>query len=116
MSVHIFLTLIKDYPDCFYTSFNLTVHPGNSKKKRLLLGPCYLIFRSIVSALVCTLKKFTYEPSVYRKAFIFKTAGVHSSIERSVIQEFPTLNHIDFVLYSNATNQRKCVLFVFLIQ
>ena len=38
-----------------YLSFKRTVHPGNSKNKRLLLDPCHLTFCYIVSVLVCTL-------------------------------------------------------------
>ena len=44
------LTLIS-----FYASFWTTVHHANSKNKCLLLDPCNLIFRSIVSVFVCTL-------------------------------------------------------------
>ena len=45
------------------------------------------MFRSIVSAFVCTLpfEKSTEKANVYRKAFISKMAGVHSSLEGSVI-------------------------------
>ena len=64
------------------------MHPGNSKSKRLLLDPCRLTFRSITSAFVCTLpvcrEKSTEKASAWRKAFIFKITGVHSSLERSV--------------------------------
>ena len=82
------------------------MHPGNSKNKRLLLDPCHLTFRFItvdlehrmylnkchskviVSAFVlhfAFLKKSTEKACVQWKAFTFKMAGAHSSLERSVM-------------------------------
>ena len=46
---------LKSQGNFFYTSFKQIVYSGNSQNKRLLLDPCQLIFRFIVSALVCTL-------------------------------------------------------------
>ena len=64
------------------------MHPGNSQNKRSLLVPCHLISfycLSLCFYLAC-LKKSTEKARVYRKTFIFKMVGVHSSLERSVME------------------------------
>ena len=68
-----------DRPRC---TIGYCYSPGSSKNKCLLLDPRYLIFCTIVSAFVC--EKSAEKASIYRKALIFKIAGVHGSLERSV--------------------------------
>ena len=80
------------------------MHPGCYQNKRLLLDPCNLMFRNIVSAFVCTLPvlKSTEKASALWNTIIFKIAGMQNSLERKV-----NLSDITFLLTELEIHTRK---------